>query len=166
MTAQASPRYAIIEAPSVLGHIPAHLGVARMPDVLLDAGLAERLDARRAERVESPPYLPDRDPTTQVMNPLAPREFSSRLADAVEGVLDLGERPLVLGGDCSILLGTALALRRRSFETTTWWSLPIETPRLSFATGASLCRPISWRWIETSFDGSESGPRWMRPSDI
>jgi arginase len=28
-------------------------------------------------------------------------------------VLDRGERPIVLGGDCSILLGTLLALRRR-----------------------------------------------------
>jgi arginase len=36
-----------------------------------------------------------------------------RLADAVEAVLDAGEVPLVLGGDCSIVLGNLLALRRR-----------------------------------------------------
>jgi arginase len=35
------------------------------------------------------------------------------LADAVTAVLNEGEFPVVLGGDCSILLGTMLALRRR-----------------------------------------------------
>ena len=35
------------------------------------------------------------------------------LADAVAAVLDEGEFPVVLGGDCSVLLGTMLALRRR-----------------------------------------------------
>jgi arginase len=32
---------------------------------------------------------------------------------SVEGVLDRREFPLILGGDCSILLGAVLALRRR-----------------------------------------------------
>ena len=36
-----------------------------------------------------------------------------RLADRVAFTLDLGRFPIVLGGDCSILLGSALALRRR-----------------------------------------------------
>jgi hypothetical protein len=35
------------------------------------------------------------------------------LADQIEAILDNGEFPVVLGGDCSLLLGTALALRRR-----------------------------------------------------
>ena len=35
------------------------------------------------------------------------------LADAIEAVLDRGEFPVVLGGDCSILLGCTLATRRR-----------------------------------------------------
>jgi arginase len=47
------------------------------------------------------------------MNPQAIRDYSPLLADAVTAVLDEGEFPVVLGGDCSILLGTMLALRRR-----------------------------------------------------
>ena len=47
------------------------------------------------------------------MNPQAIRDYSPRLADAVAAVLDEGEFPVVLGGDCSILLGTMLAVRRR-----------------------------------------------------
>jgi arginase len=48
-----------------------------------------------------------------VLNVPALLEFSPRLADAVESILSNGDFPIVLGGDCSILLGTALALRRR-----------------------------------------------------
>jgi arginase len=40
-------------------------------------------------------------------------EYSSRLADAVGATVDAGRFALVLGGDCSILLGTMLGLRRR-----------------------------------------------------
>jgi arginase len=36
-----------------------------------------------------------------------------QLGDATGDVLERGEFPVVLGGDCSILLGTQLALRRR-----------------------------------------------------
>jgi arginase len=40
-------------------------------------------------------------------------EYSSRLADAVGEIVDAERFALVLGGDCSILLGTMLGLRRR-----------------------------------------------------
>ena len=107
------PRYAIVEAPSALGHVPEHLGVERAPEVLLGAGLADGLAARRAGRVEAVGYSADRDPGTLVMNPQAIRDYSPLLADAVTAVLGEGEFPVVLGGDCSIVLGTMLALRRR-----------------------------------------------------
>jgi len=107
------PRYAIVEALSALGHVPEHLGVERAPEVLLGAGLADGLAARRAGRVEAAGYSADRDSGTQVMNPQAIRDYSPLLADAVTAVLDQGEFPVVLGGDCSIVLGTMLALRRR-----------------------------------------------------
>ncbi|NWA01692.1 arginase family protein [Pseudomonas gingeri] len=105
--------FAIIEAPSVLGHISTHLGVAHMPEALLNAGLATRLNARLAGRVESPPWRIERDPETQIMNPHAINEYSISLADAVGKVMDNDEFPVVIGGDCSILLGTMLALKRR-----------------------------------------------------
>jgi arginase len=107
------PRYAIVEAPSALGHVPEHLGVERAPEVLLGAGLADGLAARRAGRVEAAGYSAERDSGTHIMNPQAIRDYSPLLADAVTAVLDAGEFPVVLGGDCSIVLGTMLALRRR-----------------------------------------------------
>jgi arginase len=105
------PGYAVIEAPSVLGLFPR--GVERLPDALLDAGLADALDARRAGRVDPPPYEPRRDPATGLLNPTGLRDYAHQLADTTGEVLDGGEVPIVLGGDCSILLGTLLALSRR-----------------------------------------------------
>ena len=103
--------YAVIEAPSVLGLFPR--GVERLPDALLDAGLADALDARRAGRVEPPPYEPRRDPATGLLNPTGLRDYAHRLAATTGEVLNDGEVPVVLGGDCSILLGNLLALSRR-----------------------------------------------------
>jgi len=81
--------------------------------VLLEAGLADGLAARRAGRVAAQGYSAVRDPQTKIMNPQALNRYSRSLADAVAAVLGNGEFPVVLGGDCSILLGTMLALRRR-----------------------------------------------------
>jgi arginase len=106
-------KYAILAAPSALGHVPEHRGVERAPAVLLAAGLADGVTARRAGRVAAKGYSAMRDPQTKIMNPQALAEYSSVLADAVAAVLDEGEFPVVLGGDCSIVLGAMLALRRR-----------------------------------------------------
>lgn len=104
-------RVAIIEAPSVLGLFPK--GVETLPDALREAGLAERLDARLAGRVEPPLYDERRDAQTLLLNPHGIAAYSATLADAVGSVLDAGEFPVVLGGDCSIVLGCLLALKRR-----------------------------------------------------
>jgi arginase len=103
--------FAIVEAPSVLGLFPK--GVEMLPDALLAAGLAERLGARRSGRVEPPAYDYERDPDTLMLNPRGIADYAVALADAVGQVVDRGEFPVVLGGDCSILLGNLLALRRR-----------------------------------------------------
>jgi arginase len=104
-------RFAIIEAPSPLGLWPS--GIERTPEVLMQIGLARALDARRDQRVEPPDYDPVRESTTAMLNPQGLAEYSPRLADAVGRVVDGGEFPVVVGGDCSILLGCTLALRRR-----------------------------------------------------
>jgi arginase len=104
-------QYAIIEAPSVLGLRPT--GVERLPEALLGAGLDALLRARRAGRVEPPPYDDRRDPETLMLNPQGIADYTPRLADAIAAVLESGDFPLVLGGDCSIVLGSLLALRRR-----------------------------------------------------
>lgn len=103
--------YAILEAPSTLGL--ATDGVERLPDELLGLGLAERIHARRAGRLAMPAKDPVPDPETGILNARAIAAWSPKLADAVETVLDAGEFPIVLGGDCTIVLGSMLAFRRR-----------------------------------------------------
>ena len=103
--------YAIVEAPSTLGL--ATDGVERLADRLLDLGLAERIHARHARRLTVPPKDPTPDAETGTLNARAIAAWSPELADAVEAVLDAGEFPVVLGGDCTILLGSMLAFRRR-----------------------------------------------------
>src|SRR5262249_30297634 len=102
--------FAVIDAPSVLGLRPT--GVEHLPEALKTAGLLAGLNAEYAGRVEPLPYNPQRDPKTLILNPDALRAFSLQLAEAVAGVLRQDKFPLVLGGDCSNIIGIMLALRR------------------------------------------------------
>jgi arginase len=103
---------AVIEAPSILGLRPT--GVETLPDALKRAGLIERLHARHAGRVEpATAYDFTRDPGTLTLNAAGIAAYSCALADAVGDAIDRGEFPVVLGGDCSIVLGDLLALKRR-----------------------------------------------------
>ncbi|MFE5662141.1 arginase family protein, partial [Streptomyces sp. NPDC056517] len=104
MTLPGERGLAVVEAPSVLGLRPS--GVQELPDAVL-GGVA------RVARVEPPVYDPVRDAGTGVLNPGGIARYSVQLADVVGEVLDSGRLPVVLGGDCSILLGNLLALRRR-----------------------------------------------------
>ena len=104
-------RYAILEAPSNLGL--RSTGVENSPTALLELGLGRRLTARCAGRVEVPAYNFVRDPLTRMLNPENIADYAVTLADALEPIFEQREFPVVLGGDCSILLGSLLALRRR-----------------------------------------------------
>ncbi len=58
------------------------------------------------------PYSSERDKSTLLLNPDSIRAFSLQLAEAVTFGLHKKQFPSVLGGDCSILIGNLLALRR------------------------------------------------------
>jgi arginase len=104
------PQFSVIDAPSILGLKPT--GVETLPEALKKAGLIQGLQAGYAGRVEAPPYQPDRDSATLLLNPHSIKEFSLRLAEKVAEVRSQGRFPVVLGGDCSILIGCMVALRR------------------------------------------------------
>jgi arginase len=105
--------YAILEAPAIFGLRSS--GVDQLPEALLRYGLAEGLlKARHAGRVEpGATRSGERDPLTNILNAPQIASYTTKLADAVQGLLENDEFPVVLGGDCSIVLGPALALRRR-----------------------------------------------------
>ena len=101
----------LVAAPSTLGL--AGDGVEELPDRLLELGLATHISARESKRVAVPSKDGIRDPDSGVLNATAIATWSPMLADAVGEVLDTGGFPVVLGGDCTIVLGSMLALRRR-----------------------------------------------------
>lgn len=86
----------------------------RLPSALLGHGLAERVQGRRAGGVlPDDAYSEERDPETKTLNAAGIARYSCKLADAVEPLLEDGAFPVLLGGDCSIVMGPMLALRRR-----------------------------------------------------
>ena len=108
-------RLAVLDAPSNLGLRPpepgAVPGVYKLAGAIRDTGFVARLGARDAGVVTPPRYRSEWDGRT-VRNLAAIARYSRTLADRVGQLVHGGEFPLVLGGDCSILVGNALALRR------------------------------------------------------
>jgi arginase len=84
-----------------------------MPAVLREHGLLIRLQAEDFGTILPPPYADSTDSETKVRNARAVRDYSLTLAESIRQLLDGAFFPIVLGGDCSILLGSALALRRK-----------------------------------------------------
>ncbi|MGH3746917.1 MAG: arginase family protein, partial [Micromonosporaceae bacterium] len=111
-------RIAVLDAPSNLGLRPPGPGVspgcAKAPGALRDHALVARLGAFDAGCVVAPRYDPDGwRPGDGVCQAESIAEYTERLAGRIGMLIDRGDFPLVLGGDCSVLLGGALAMRRR-----------------------------------------------------
>jgi arginase len=110
-------RIAVLDAPSNLGLRPptptSVPGCAKAPGALRDHGLVARLGARDAGCHTPPRFDPGQwQPGDGVSQAADIARYSVRLADRIGAIIDGGEFPLVLGGDCSIVLGSALAMRR------------------------------------------------------
>lgn len=110
-------RIAVLDAPSNLGLRPptesSVPGCGKAPGALRDHDLVGRLRARDAGCLTPPRYDPgDWRPGDGVCHAELIAEYSLRLADRIAAILAAGEFPLVLGGDCSVLLGSALAMHR------------------------------------------------------
>ena len=96
-------RLAIIDAP--IDCSGAGRGEERAPGALRAAGLVERLRARDAGEAGARIRDRRRDPATGVIGAVEVRRASTAIASRVHEVLEARERPLVLGGDCTLLLG-------------------------------------------------------------
>src|SRR5262245_2646027 len=110
-------RVAVLDAPSNLGLRPptpsSVPGCAKAPGALRDNGLVARLGARDAGCITPARFDPAGwQPGDGVAQSDEIALFAKRLADRIGTILAAGEFPLVLGGDCSILLGAGLAMRR------------------------------------------------------
>jgi arginase len=107
----------VLDAPSNLGLRPPREnhepGVWRLPQSLRVRGIIQKLSARDAGAVPRLPYAPDADAVTGFLNGPRIAEYTTQLAPRIGALLEENVFPFLIGGDCSILLGSALALRRR-----------------------------------------------------
>ncbi|MGH7474927.1 MAG: arginase family protein [Longimicrobiales bacterium] len=115
-------RLGIVGAPSSIGIRPYdESGEARQldraPGVLRELGLVARLDADDLGDVTPPGYRDFTRPPGGVRNEAGVAAYSRALADRIALGLDGGRFVLVLGGDCSIVLGCLLGAMRRPGRT-------------------------------------------------
>lgn len=108
----------LLDAPSNLGLRAPAPGVVpgcyKLAGALRDQGLLARVGARDAGVVVPPRYdMSGWRPGDGIFNAAAMARYTVKLADRVERLLAPGDLTLMLGGDCSILLGAMLGLRRR-----------------------------------------------------
>lgn len=113
---------ALVSAPTNLGlrspEPGAVPGAAKAPEALREAGLYRRLVEQGATDagVILPGRYVDDDGARRdgvVRNEAAMVDHARRLANRIEEVLATGAVPLVVGGDCSVLLGAGLAMKRQ-----------------------------------------------------
>ncbi len=96
--------------PPTPGSIP---GTYKAPDALMNAGLLVMLNAMDGGRIEVDPYSPDIEPETNVRNRRGLCRQSWFIAQMVGSPTRVAVNfQLLLGGDCSLLLGAALGLKR------------------------------------------------------
>jgi arginase len=106
----------IVGAPTSIGIKPYDNGASRGLDqaaaALRRLGLAARIGAEDAGDVLPLPYRDFIRPAERPRNEDEVVSYSRALAERVAAVIGAGRFPLVLGGDCSIVLGSLLGLRR------------------------------------------------------
>ncbi|MEV0368779.1 arginase family protein [Streptomyces sp. NPDC050636] len=110
-------RTVLIDAPSNLGLRPPAPGTVpgcyKLPGALREQGLLRRLGALEGGVVVPPRYdLGEWQEGDGDFNAAAIADYTRSLAKRLEGHVLGGDFPVLLGGDCSILLGIVLALRR------------------------------------------------------
>jgi arginase len=110
-----SKKIVIVLAPSNLGLRPNENGTQQgtwgAPQALMDAGLKKALNATEVIALDRPKYEFEAQPGTRIRNGNTIRAFTLQLSEKVNNVLKNNEFPVVIGGDCSILLGGLYASR-------------------------------------------------------
>ena len=106
------PDIQIVTAGSILGLRPS--GVEKLSEVLLKNGLASKLNCKR-NIIHLPTlnhlYDNQRDEQTHVMNAQALRNFSLTVSGLIQKTIPAKTFTLILGGDCSILIGIMSGLK-------------------------------------------------------
>lgn len=111
----------IVEFPSNLGlkepKDGKEPGVNQLPDWLFRHHFHKLIDAKKVVRLDAPKYTNIKDPQTGILNVDSLVFYAREQAYAINNVLSQNKFPLVIGGDCSILLGVAIALKQKGNYT-------------------------------------------------
>ncbi|BFM41542.1 arginase family protein [Flavobacterium sp. CFS9] len=107
----------IVEFPSNLGlkepQPGKEPGVKNLPDWLWKHQLHKIIHPKSITRLDPPKYSNKRDPETQILNSNSLIDYAREQAYLINNLLSQNKFPFILGGDCSILLGTAIALKQK-----------------------------------------------------
>jgi len=109
-------KFVLIEAPSNLGlkelFPGVEPGVKFFPSAMEEAGFASIAGIAEKIRVEAPSYSMDVDPESKVRNAEKIIVYSTQLANEVDKAIQQKNCSVIIGGDCSVLIGAALSLKR------------------------------------------------------
>lgn len=107
----------IVEFPSNLGlrepQPGKEPGVKFLPGWLAQHHFHSMIRPESIQRLEPPKYAGIKDPESGILNVDSLVKYSIEQAKLIGSLLEENKFPLVLGGDCSILVGPALALKQR-----------------------------------------------------
>jgi len=107
----------IVEFPSNLGlkepQPGKQPGVNRLPEWLSRHNLHKSINPKNILTVDPPRYSNQKDPETQILNAASLVDYGREQAYFINNLLSQNKFPFILGGDCSILLGPAIALKQK-----------------------------------------------------
>lgn len=87
-------------------------GVRKLPDWLRKFGFHQRIEPLNTFRLEAPEYAMDLDEESQVRNADRIIEYAQKQCEIILSHYHTNTFNIFLGGDCSILIGNALALKK------------------------------------------------------
>ena len=167
-------RIAVLDAPSNLGLRPPEPGSVpgcyKLPWALRDRNLVSAIGGADAGALVPPRYRAEWQPGDGDRNAAAIATFSTQLADRVGALLEQATFALVLGGDCSILIGNTLALKRRGryglifLDAHSDFRHPQNAPAIGAAAGEDLAI-VTGRGDPRLINLADCGP-YVRDDDV
>ena len=107
----------IVEFPSNLGlkepQPGKEPGVKNMPNWFWKHNLHKAINHKDVLRLDPPRYTNIRETETNILNANALIDYAREQAYLINNLLSQNKFPFILGGDCSILLGSAIALKQK-----------------------------------------------------
>lgn len=107
----------ILEFPSNLGLKKAEYetepGVRRLPEWLKEYGFHKKINPEKVLRIVPPKYTMDLDLESRVRNADKIIEYAIKQSETLFKAISKDTFQLIIGGDCSILIGTSIALKQK-----------------------------------------------------